>query len=207
MEIFILQSGKSEDVSELKDILEEIQTLTPEFTSRTKKRYSLALWLHLAVALHNVNQHVVLPLTLWMMLQEYRGLSRLGRVLCNYVGLAPSLRTYDTIKADLLRSATHQIATITSSGRCIISIDNYTHQYGSSALTTGRRTQYHLPMYTVGAVIEWPSDVNVNIERRLLPNGQWLASLPESINDLKPFVSDVSSLPYITPAYIYLFRL
>ena len=128
-----------------------------------------------------------------MMLQEYRGLSRLGRVFCNYVGLSPSLRCYDTIKADLLRSGTQQIANITSSGRCLISMDNYTHQYGSSGLTTGRRTQYHLPMYTVGAVIEWPSSVNVDIERRLLPNGQWLASIPESINDLQPFVSDVCS--------------
>jgi hypothetical protein len=192
MEMYILQFGKADDVADLKHIIEKDYTAMPEFLFDINKRYTLPLWLHLAVALHNVNQQVVFPLTLWMMLQEYRGLSRLGRVFCNYVGLAPSLRCYDTIKNDLLRLATQRIADITSSGRCIVSIDNYTHQYGSSALTTERKTQYHLPMYTVGAVIEWPESVTVDITRRLLPNGQWLASVPDCVNDLKPFVDLVS---------------
>jgi hypothetical protein len=191
MEVYILQYGKADDVADLQHILEDGSTCTPEFVYGINKRYTLPLWLHIAVALHNVNQQLVLPLTLWMMLQEYRGLSRLGRVFCNYVGLAPSLRCYDTVKSDLLNLATQRIARLTSSGRCIVSIDNYTHRYGSSALTKERKTQYHLPMYTVGGVVEWPEHVTVDISRRY-NNGQWLASVPESVEDLKPFVDLVS---------------
>ena len=191
MELYVLQHGKETDSTELKKLFENKTTLTDAFLARVQKRYSLPLWLHLAVTLHNLNQLVVLPLTMWMMLQEYRGLSRLGRQFCNYVGLSPSLRNYDDLKSRMIQGATAEVARTTSSGRCIVSVDNYTHQYGSSALTTRRRTQYHLPTYTVGAVIEWPSTVEVNIDLRQLANGTWLSSIPEDVQALQTFVDEV----------------
>jgi hypothetical protein len=203
MEIYILQFGKENDVTELKHCLEDGFTKTEELLQHYKQRYSLPLWLHLAVALHNVNQMVVLPLTLWMMLQEYRGLSRLGRVLANYVGLAPSLRTYDTLKNQMLHGATAEIARLTSSGRCILTMDNYAHQYGSSTLTTSRRTQYHLPSYTVGAVIEWPERIDVNISVRKINDGKWLTSVPEKVDDLRPFVDIVNCCCQIWIVYLF----
>ena len=87
--------------------------------------YTLPFWLHLAVTLHQLNQKVTGPLTLWMFLQEYRGLSRLGRTMANLVGLAASLRHYDKIRTTLLAEASDQIAEITSKGRCLIAFDNY----------------------------------------------------------------------------------
>ena len=145
MELFILQTGKNSDVIELTRLLQTKTKATDVFLSKTRKRYNLPLWLHMASTLHQINQQVKWPLSLWMMLLEYRGLSRIGRILQNFVGQAPSSRTYDSVQDDLLLSAEKEIKTVTESGKCIIAIDNYTHRYGSSALTSERETQYHLP--------------------------------------------------------------
>jgi hypothetical protein len=127
-----------------------------------------------------------------MMLLEYRGLSRLGRQLCNYVGLAPSLVNYDTIKNQFIIDGTEKIAEITTSARAIVAFDNYTHQYGSSTLSIDRKTQYHLKTYTVAAVIEWPAEVSIDIGFKVLSNTrQWLTSIPEDVTALEPFVDEV----------------
>jgi hypothetical protein len=192
MEVYILQSGKKKDATALIECYDKNSILTEQALSRMNKRYTLPFWLHLAVTLHNLNQSVVLPLTFWMMLQEYRGLSRLGRQLCNYVGLAPSLINYDTIKNQLIKEGTEKIAEVTSSGRALVAFDNYTHQYGSSTLSIDRKTQYHLKTYTVAAVIEWPDEVSIDIGFRVLSDKrQWLTSIPEDVTALEPFVDEV----------------
>jgi hypothetical protein len=192
MEIYILQSGKKQDANALLHYYAGKATISAEDIAQMNRKYSLPLWLHIAVTLHNLNQSVVLPLTFWMMLQEYRGLSRMGRQLCNYVGLAPSLPNYDEIKNKLIKVGTNLIDDITTSGRCLVAFDNYTHQYGSSTLRTDRKTQYHLKTYTVAAVIEWPAEVSIDLSFKALSDRrQWVTSIPEDVTALEPFVDEV----------------
>jgi hypothetical protein len=192
MEIYILQYGREDDPEKIIDWIKEKTHPTPGEHLYLSKRYALRLWLHLAVSLHNINQKVVLPLTLWMMLQDYRGLSRMGRELSSFVGLAPSLRSYDIRREELIRGGTAEIEKITTSGRFLATIDNYTHQYGSSTLSLKRKTQYHLPTYTVAAIIEWPQAIDVQVDMREFTDGSLLASVPDSAEALKAFQQIVS---------------
>ena len=120
-----------------------------------------------------------------MLLLEYRGLSRIGRVLQHYVNQAPSSRSYDRFQDELLVTGGHEIFRITASGRCIVVMDNYTHRYSSSSLTMDRETQYHLPTCTVGAVVAWPEDLDIKFDFVQPEDGVYLASVPANINDLK----------------------
>jgi hypothetical protein len=192
MEIYILQYGKGGDCIPLQKALEGTHDLTDYFKTNLIKTYTLPFWLHLAVTLHQLNQQVTGPLTLWMLLQEYRGLSRLGRAMANYVGLAPSLRNYDKVRSALLEDATLQIAEITSSGRCLVAFDNYTHQYGTPALTTDRKVPYFQARFTVGAVIEWPPEATTDINFIVLKDKTYLTSVPASVQDLKLFEDKVT---------------
>ena len=78
MELFILQSGKTKDVGLLMKLLDSKSKALDPFLLITRKRYNLPLWLHMASALHQINQQVIWPLSLWMLLLEYRGLSRIA---------------------------------------------------------------------------------------------------------------------------------
>ena len=98
MDIFVPQNGKECDQKNYMEWLDDKHVLDLDNQREITKKYSLPLWLHLCITLHNVNQKVVLPLTMWTMLQEYRGLSRLGRQFCIFVGLSPSIRSYDARK-------------------------------------------------------------------------------------------------------------
>ena len=148
MELFIFQTGQASDSNTIRKCWEGKYLISDPYRLHLIKRYALPFWMHLAQTLHSLNQKVVNPLTLWLLLQEYRGLSRIGRILSNYVGLAPSLRTYDKIKRDLLRSAEEDVRRIINSGYCLVAADNYTHSYRSAKLSPTQTTQYHQPNYT-----------------------------------------------------------
>ena len=92
MELYILQMGKSADAAQLTKVLQRNDTFTAEEKQQLSYKYRLVAWMHLAIASHAVNSKCIYPITLRSMLQEYRGLSRIGRGLAASVGLAPSLR-------------------------------------------------------------------------------------------------------------------
>ena len=206
MELYILHYGKGGDCEPLWKALQGSHDLTAFFHSDILKTYNLPFWLHLAVTLHQLNQKVTGPLTLWMFLQEYRGLSRLGRTMANLVGLAASLRHYDKIRTTLLAEASNQIAEITSKGRCLIAFDNYTHQYGSPALTHSRAVPYFQARFTVGAVIEWPTTATTSIDFLLLPQKTYLASVPSTIEDFNVFEDQVIRCKVCLIFIFFLFR-
>jgi hypothetical protein len=193
MELFILQYGKGPDIELIEEAIAKKKNRLPEEAfKKFQKRYSLPFWLHLATSLHSMNQQVIYPLAMWMLLEEYRGLSRLGRVLANYVGLAPAAKTFDNIHEKLSKQAANEISTIASTGRCITCFDNYTHQYGSPSLRTDRSTQYFLPTFTVGAIVQWPDFVNIDLSFCKSNVAKiYLASVPSSMKDLAHYEATV----------------
>jgi hypothetical protein len=165
MEIFIVQTGKAVDLHLISGCYDEKKSiaLSEDKKKELEKRFTLPFWLFLASTLHQINQKVIYPLTLWTMLLEFRGLSRLGRILSNYCNLAPSIRTYDAVRNRLLNDASQEIESITESGSCVFAIDNYTHLFGTSSLRLTGQKQYQTPTYTVGALIQWPTTFKISL--------------------------------------------
>ena len=151
----------------------------------------MPFWLHLSHVIHQMNQKVVFPLALWVLLLEFRGLSRIGKTLLSFTGVSPSIRTVDRIKEDLLVQQTYDLAKIVKTEVFICALDNYTHVYGSPAITTARDTQYHNPLYTVVAIVKIP--VQFECSLRLMDNGEFLCSLPPSVLTLQGLQKQVFS--------------
>jgi hypothetical protein len=162
---------------------------------RLQKRYVMSFWLHLAQTLHHLSQKVVCPLALWTLLLEFRGLSRVGKTMLNYSGLAPSVRTVDTLKGELLMKQSADLQFIVDHHVFICALDNYTHVYGSPSISMNRDTQYHNPLFSVVAVVELTKQF---ASKFIAHAGSYFASLPPAAIDLKanqqevrlPFISD-----------------
>jgi hypothetical protein len=192
MEIFILQSGKPIDVDLLKKTLRAKKNFTRSEQDQYHKRYTLPFWIYLASTLHSINQGVTYPLIMWMLLMEYRGLSRLGKILCNFCNLSPNVRTYDTIRDQMIFLAGQQVAKLTDEGFCTVAIDNYTHRYGSATLRLNRTTQYQMPTFTVGAVVRWPGSILIDIQfLKDDASHLFLGSVPAKYSDMQIYEEKV----------------
>jgi len=157
---------------------------------KLSKRYVMPFWLHLSHVIYQMNQKVVFPLALWVLLLEFRGLSRIGKTLLSFTGISPSIRTVDRIKEDLLIQQIHELANIVKQEVFICALDNYTHVYGSPSITSARDTQYHNPLYTVVAIVKIP--VQFECSLRLMDNGEFLCSLPASVLALQALQKQVA---------------
>jgi hypothetical protein len=88
------------------------------------------------------------------MLQEYRGLSRVGRMFNAAVSATLPLSTYDNYKKKLCASYTQTLASFVSRNRALFTLDNYNHFYNTPTLMAPgvRSTQYQTCNYTVVAL-------------------------------------------------------
>jgi hypothetical protein len=192
MDLFIILFGKENHSRELKSAVTASIPLKRERILLLNKQYSFPFWLHLAITLHSINQKVVYPLGMFTLLLEFRGLSRIGRAISHFVGVAPTVRTVDKIKQHLLKLQAFEIQDMIKNSICIVTLDNYSHVYGSSSISTSRNTQFLLQNYSVVALVKVPKQIHVNyIQLKSSGKSTFLASLPSSFADLKVYEYEV----------------
>ena len=183
LELFIVQHGRDRDSKRMTASLKFQLVFLPEELTLLHKRYVMPFWLHLSHVVHQMNQKVVFPLALWVLLLEFRGLSRIGKTLLSFTGMSPSIRTVDRIKEDLLVQQSLDLQKIVNTEVFICALDNYTHVYGSPTITRSRDTQYHNPLYTVVAIIKIPQQFESIL--RPMGLGEFMCSLPASVLTLE----------------------
>ena len=109
MDLFIILFGKEKHSQEIKSAITASIPLSQVRIFSLNQEYTLPFWLHLASTLHSINQKVIYPLGMFTLLLEFRGLSRIGKAISNVVGLAPSVRTVDKLKQELLKLQAFEI--------------------------------------------------------------------------------------------------
>jgi hypothetical protein len=190
MDVYVYQYGRKASSNQVLKAMKQNVMLSERVIVLINKQYAMSFWLHLAKSLHEMNQKVIYPLALFTLLLEFRGLSRIGKSICNYAGLSPTVRTIDKVKESLLVAQKKEISELIESEIFMIAADNYTHIYGSPSITTSRDTQYHNPMYSVVALVKIPIQVPANLIP--LTGVTYASSVPSSIADLRVFEQDVS---------------
>ena len=113
-EHYILTRGKTSHAQLLERALHNSVPLTPEDCELFQEHYSLLFWFDSIRHMHQLNQKCARPLAIWTMLQEYRGLSRIGRHINSSVDIALPIRAMIDTKADgegILGSSGHQFQT------------------------------------------------------------------------------------------------
>ncbi len=156
------------------------------------RKYITKCWFYCAKSLHEVNQKCTAPLFSWQMQQEFTGLSRIGRNYTHMMGIGLDSRSYDRIKKEMIGYYSKEVDSIVRSRQCIIGFDNYTHIYRAIDLRAERQTQYNQSNFTVAGVCKLPDHPLVSMEPKALTKNYVLASLPENLEDLKPFQDTVS---------------
>jgi hypothetical protein len=189
MDIYVYQYSRKNSSDQVLQATEQNVMLSEHLVISLNKQFAMSFWLHLARSLHEMNQKVVYPLALFTLLLEFRGLSRIGKSICNYTGLSPAIRTIDKVKESLLVAQKTEISDVIKNEIFVVALDNYTHIYGSPSITTSRDTQYHNPMYSVVALVKVPIQVPAIF---ILTGRTFLFSVPNSMLDMRVFEHDVT---------------
>lgn len=203
MEHYILENGKRNDHTFLMRHLKAKKILCEKKQEEMLNRYVQPFWLDTLHKLHSANQKCTEPLVYWMMLLEYRGLSRNGRQICHQTGVGPSLTTYDDMKARVKKEYLKWIQDVIDHRHGIVAFDNYAKNWRAVDLKTDRKTPYHLKNVTVVGMVRLTD--SSKIYRELVPLshsdskiqqriGKYpLASLPSDLSVLKAYTSKVEA--------------
>ena len=128
-----------------------------------------------------------MPLVYFTLMQEYRGLSRIGKSLTAAYGGAPAITTFDRKKRILMESYVKEVSTMVSENNGIIAYDNWCNVYGSPHLSTERDTAYQKANYTVVGVTKFHFDERPSFRFAMINPNMALASLPQFVSDLEEF--------------------
>lgn len=201
MEHYILEKGRRQDYNLLLRIINQKKKLSEEKKQEFINRYVQPFWLECLHKLHSANQKCTEPLVYWMMLLEYRGLSRNGRQICYQTGIGPSLRTYDDMKAKVKKEYLKWIQDVIDHRHGIVAYDNFAKNYRAADMHPDRKTPYHLKNVTVVGMVRLTDTSNIyrklvslahsdsKITQRIAKYP--LASLPRELSALQIYTSKV----------------
>lgn len=204
MEHYMLYHSRDSDFNKVKVSLDTKECL-PEATRQSLlAKYAQGFWVDCLFKVHTANQKCTLPLVYWMMLMEFRGLSRIGREICHRGGVGLPLRTYDENKADLINRYVISLQKLLDTRSALVAFDNFAKYWRGTSLSVTRDTQYHLKNVTVVGLVSLQNSEKIIKEfvplrdPRLsvlhLEKDVTLASLPQELTDLKCYQKKVSLL-------------
>lgn len=212
MENYMLSNSRETDFQKLSNALKTNTKLHEDVNQSLLARYAQGFWVDCLIKVHNVNQKCSLPLVYWMMLMEFRGLSRMGREICHRGRIGLPLRTYDENKQELISRYDNNLLNMLLRGDGIVAFDNFAKYFRASSLSTKRDTQYHLKNVTVVGVVSLQNTEKIIKEFVPLHDPRLsvlqlqkdipLASLPKELIDLQIYQTQV---PLIEQAEILIF--
>ena len=197
MEFFIVLHGSRSDVDILRDSSATGTALTEDVRNSLLRKYFLRFWYDSIKLMHEINPKCTRPLVFLGMLQEYRGLSRMGRLIGHMMGMNLDLRTYDRLKKKLIEEYLEELQATLNKRDGTFAFDNYAHTYRGTSLSVSRETQYYSGNYTVVGLVTLPVGHKIPKETVYLPlkdNRIGVASLPSELIWLRVFEKKVRLL-------------
>jgi len=191
-EHYILTRGKTSHAQLLERALLDGVPLTPEDSELFQEHYSLLFWFDSIRHMHQLNQKCARPLAIWTLLQEYRGLSRIGRHINSSVDIALPLRTYDRYKKLMVKEFLDLQAINLKIGDCILVSDNFSHSYRLTTPDPTLQVPYKPCNWTVNALQVFEDVGHLqDFLFKLLPDQSILPSFPSKLADLEPYFDQV----------------
>ena len=159
---------------------------------RVLKSYQSYFWYYAAISLYRANSRCSMPLVHFTLMQEYRGLSRIGKSLTAAYGGAPAINTFDRKKRILMNTYVSDVSQMVAENNGIVAFDNWCNVYGSPNLSTSRDTAYLKANYTVVGVTKYQFIQRPSFMFTMLNPHMALASVPQLVTDLEEFEAQVS---------------
>jgi hypothetical protein len=190
-EFFLLLHSPKKVCQQLVRHLDEEKAYSVTESKKLAKKYGGRFWYHSLLSMHDLRSQCVKPLLLWLMLLEYRGLSRIGQQLCGTVGAGVNIRTYDRHKKKLLKNYDKQVRELVVTNNGISTWDNYSHIWAESGLRLQRDVAYVQSLFTVSAVSKLNNRPPEGFLLVTIDNGEVMDSVPASRADLEPYITKV----------------
>jgi hypothetical protein len=190
-EYYLLIYGSPGIVQILANRRQEGTPCSREENDRLQDEYSLSFWYWLCVGMHMVNRKCTHPLAHWSLIQEYRGLSLVGRQIEAALGASLDRRTYTRIKTKYLTTYDEFVADLHSRNVGIIVSDNYNHNWRLEGLRLDTQLPFASVNLMVNAVQALPGSAGEEGNAYplvLLGDDHVLPSVPSQLVDLRePF--------------------
>src|SRR3954447_19110330 len=100
-------------------------TVDVEYDNPMLKGYQSYFWYFAAISLYRADCQCSMPLVHFTLMQEYRGLSRIGKSLTSAYGKAPAITTFDSKKRALMNSYVSEVSQVVIENNGIIAFDNW----------------------------------------------------------------------------------
>lgn len=152
----MLSHGSKKDCDRLQKLLNEGSDAQDLEEHYFISKYSLPFWHSTIQWMHQVNNKCVTPLGYWDTVQEYRGVSRVGRQLASALAVSLPLRTYDKFKEAQIKEYEYAWKHILTTNNGVMVSDNFNRNYRLHGLRTEESRPYQSMNLMINAVQAFP---------------------------------------------------
>ena len=190
-EHYILSHGTFKDTKAFIRILEEGSEDGPSDEEYFLSKYTLPFWHNAIQWMHQVNSKCITPLGYWDSIQEYRGVSRVGRQLSSALGLSLPLRTYDRFKEAQTRDYERAWKELLTSNGGVMVCDNFNRNWQTHGLRQDQSLPYRSMNLTINAFQAFPDRIVNPYPFKFLNDTEIVPSVPSKLSMVAPYFAKV----------------